>query len=432
MNVISAQPRIQDETPPGYRQTEVGVIPEDWTTACLSAFAIIRRGASPRPIDSPIWYDKNSGVGWVRISDIAYSNGKYLEETRDYLSQKGVSCSRYLAPGSLVMSICATVGIPVITRIPSCIHDGFVAFSGLHGIDQGFLFYVLKSLESAFRCVGQTGSQNNLNTDLVRNRRIALPPPLEQRAIATALSDVDELIVVLDKLIAKKRAIKLGTMQQLLTGKTRLPGFSREWETRKLDDVFRFLNTASNPRSDLSEYGSVRYIHYGDIHTRTACFVDCESESLPLIDPGKVRTVPFLEDGDLVMVDASEDYEGISKSIEVRNATGRNVVAGLHTLLLRGNKAEVTDGFKAYLQFIPALKEGLTRVATGISVYGISKNNVKRIEVCLPDVGEQRAIAEVLSDMDAEIAALERRRDKTKAMKQGMMQVLLTGRKRLI
>ena len=153
------------------------MIPEDWTTACLSTFAYIRRGASPRPINSPIWYDQNSGIGWVRISDIASSDGRYIEKTRDYLSKKGVSCSRYLVSGSLIMSICATVGVPVITKIPTCIHDGFVAFIGLHGIDYLFLFYVLKQLEPSFQAVGQTGSQNNLNTHLVRNRIIAHPPP---------------------------------------------------------------------------------------------------------------------------------------------------------------------------------------------------------------------------------------------------------------
>ena len=132
------------------------------------------------------------------------------------------------------------------------------------------------------------------------------------------------------------------------------------------------------------------------------------------------------------MVDASEDYEGIGKSVEVRNAAGRSVVAGLHTLLLRGNKDELADGFKGFLQFIPAVKKALIKVATGISVYGVSINNVKNIEVHLPHVKEQIAIANVISDMDDEISVLERRRDKTKAIKQGMMQGLLTGRVRLV
>lgn len=230
----------------------------------------------------------------------------------------------------------------------------------------------------------------------------------------------------------KKRDIQQATMQQLLTGKTRLPGFSGEWKVRKFGEIFQFLNTANNSRSDLSENGEIKYIHYGDIHTKWRSFLDCSSDELPLIQRDKVRNVPFLEDGDLVMVDASEDYEGLGISVEVKNATGRKVVAGLHTLLLRGEKEVLADGFKGYLQYIPAVKDLLKKAATGISVYGISKNNVKNISICLPDITEQRAIATILSDMNAEIAALEQKLEKLRALKQGMMQELLTGKTRLI
>ena len=244
--------------------------------------------------------------------------------------------------------------------------------------------------------------------------------------------DVDKLLKAMENLIAKKRDLKQASIQQLLTGKKRLPGFSGEWEVKRLGDIFQFLGTANNSRYDLSDYGKVKYIHYGDIHTRPAYFLDCNRDSLPSIDGNKVKNIPFLEDGDLVMADASEDYEGIGKSFEVRNATGRQVVAGLHTFLLRGNKDSLADGFKGYLQFIPSMKRELIKVATGISVYGISKNNVRNIEVRLPPTKEQTAIAAVLSDMDAEIAAIEARLAKTRDLKQGMMQELLTGRIRLV
>jgi type I restriction enzyme S subunit len=272
----------------------------------------------------------------------------------------------------------------------------------------------------------------SLNTQILRNIDIAFPPTLrEQRAIATALSDMDALITSLDRLIAKKREIKQATMQQLLTGRTRLPGFSGKWEVKKLGEIFQFLNTANNSRSDLSENGEIKYIHYGDIHTKWISFLDCSSDELPLIQRDKVRNVPFLEDGDLVMADASEDYAGIGISIEVKNATSRKVVAGLHTFLLRGDKELLVDGFKGYLQYIPAVKDSLKKAATGISVYGISKNNVRNISIGLPSINEQTAIATILSDMDTEIAALEQKRNKTRALKQGMMQELLTGKTRL-
>ncbi|WP_420795827.1 restriction endonuclease subunit S [Ktedonobacter racemifer] len=221
-------------------------------------------------------------------------------------------------------------------------------------------------------------------------------------------------------------------MQQLLTGKTRLPGFSGEWKTRSLEDIFQFLSTANNSRNDLSGNGDIKYIHYGDIHTKWRSFLDCSSSEIPLISKEKVKNVPFLEEGDLVMADASEDYDGVGISIEIKNVTGHRVVAGLHTFLLRGDKTVLADGFKGYLQYIPDFNNALKKAATGISVYGISKNSIKNISILLPEIPEQQAIANTLSDMDAEIAALEQRREKTRALKQGMMQELLTGKTRLL
>lgn len=285
--------------------------------------------------------------------------------------------------------------------------------------------------QKLFRAFTDIGAKTGMNLLTVRKIRLALPPLPEQHAIAAALSDVDALISALDKLIAKKRDIKQAAMQQLLTGKKRLPGFSGEWKLRTIGEIFQFLNTANNSRSDLSANGEIKYIHYGDIHTKWVSFLDCENDELPLIQKRKLSNVPFLEDGDLVMADASEDYGGIGISVEVKNATGRKVVAGLHTLLLRSNKQVLADGFKGYLQYIPNFKDSLTRIATGISVYGISKKNLRGISIRLPAILEQQAIAAILCDMDAEITALEQKRDKTRALKQGMMQELLTGKIRL-
>lgn len=124
--------------------------------------------------------------------------------------------------------------------------------------------------------------------------KIIFPIPsslAEQQAIAEALSDVDGLIGAVDALIAKKRAIKQGAMQELLTGQRRLPGFVGAWETYKVGDVFQFLNTANNSRSDLSDYGEVKYIHYGDIHTKPVAFLDCANEYLPSISKSKVANI---------------------------------------------------------------------------------------------------------------------------------------------
>ena len=129
-----------DGTPKGYKASELGEIPEDWDTKKMGELARIQRGASPRPIDSPIWFDRTSSVGWLRISDVS-KTVKYLTETTQSLSELGIANSRFVPQGNLVMSICATVGKPIITSVNLCIHDGFVVFNGLSVI-QDHMYYI--------------------------------------------------------------------------------------------------------------------------------------------------------------------------------------------------------------------------------------------------------------------------------------------------
>ena len=420
---------------PSSKCPDVGVIPDEWEVVELKGLADIQRGASPRPIGSPSWYDKNSNVGWVRISDVSASDGKYLKRTDDYFSQKGISRSRYLPSGSLIMSICATVGMPVITKIDACIHDGFVGFTKIQRADQEFLYYKLKQLEPAFKSMGQTGSQANLNSELVRICKVALPHLPEQRAIATTLSDVDIFLAKLDQLIVKKHDFKQAAMQQLLTGKKRLPGFSGEWGRKALDELFTFSGGLSASREQLSEKGYC-YLHYGDIHGSTKTYVDVRSEyqDIPKLDiPIKrVSTASLLEDGDVVFVDASEDDEGASRHVVIVNTEGIPFISGLHTIVAKDKGNDLAHQYRRYCFQTTAVKAQFRYYAVGTKVTGISKTNIAKIVLPVPSLPEQSAIAAVLSDMDAEIAELERNVAKTRLIKQGMMQELLTGKIRIV
>lgn len=192
----------------------------EWGVKPLRDLASIQRGASPRPIDSPIWFDDRSLVGWVRISDVTRSN-IFLKETTQRLSELGIKHSRPVSSGSLIMSICATVGRPVITEIDTCIHDGFVVFDNLKA-SKYFMYYALKLIEADWSRHGQTGSQMNLNTGLIKNTEISVPPDEEQIAIASVLSDMDVELSKLEAECQKAHQLKQGMMQELLTGRTRL------------------------------------------------------------------------------------------------------------------------------------------------------------------------------------------------------------------
>ena len=208
-------------TQTGYKASELGMIPQDWDVVELGSVAEIQRGASPRPIDSPIWFSQSSNVGWLRISDVTKSE-KYLYNTTQNLSEEGIKNSRYIAKDNLIMSICATVGKPIINKKNICVHDGFVVF-GNPKFDIEFMFYVLQEYESKWINQGQTGSQMNLNTDLIKNKIVCLPPLPEQTAIAQLLSDMDAEIEALEGRLKKTQSLKQGMMQALLSGKIRLP-----------------------------------------------------------------------------------------------------------------------------------------------------------------------------------------------------------------
>ena len=191
--------------------------------------------------------------------------------------------------------------------------------------DPTFLFYALRADETRRWIIdnSQSSALTNINQTIADAIPIRLPQTLsEQRAIATALSDVDALLGGLDRLIAKKRDLKQAAMQQLLTGQTRLPGFHGEWEVKTLGDLFNFSGGYSASRSQLSTEGHC-YLHYGDIHGATKTCVDASADyqDIPKFNIPLKRVSPgsLLKDGDVVFVDASEDDEGTSKYVVVVN-----------------------------------------------------------------------------------------------------------------
>lgn len=416
-----------EEVPPGYKRTEVGMIPEDWSVSLLDSIAVRGSGHTPDKKHPEYW---DGSIPWISLADSPKLDNGYIYETTSTITPAGIQNSSAVIhpPETVVLTRDAGVGKSAIMGQAMAVSQHFMAWRCGPNINNHFLYYWLQSKKGEFERIAIGNTIKTIGLPYFKNLKIPLPHIHEQYTIAAALSDVDGLIGALDALIEKKRAIKQAAMQQLLTGKMRLPGFTGKWETKRLGDTITFLPTANNPRADLNDDGGIQYIHYGDVHAQTKPVLDCTVCVLPYIDRGKIGNATYLEDGDLIMVDASEDLEGTGKSVEVQGISGKNVIAGLHTILCRGNPEQWARGFKAYLQFIPAFKLALTRIATGISVYAISKNHIAELELALPPVPEQGAIVSILSDMDAGIAALERRREKAEQIKQGMMQQLLTGR----
>jgi type I restriction enzyme S subunit len=261
--------------------------------------------------------------------------------------------------------------------------------------------------------------------------KLPFPPAAEQSLIAEALSDVDASIAALSRLIAKKRDLQQGAMQRLLTGETRLPGFAAPWQVKRLGDHVTFLKNGVQSRAQLTLDDPVRYLHYGDIHVAAGLRLDLRHAVMPRLPSLAAARLTRLADGDVVFVDASEDLNGVGKSLEILGVDGIEAVAGQHTIAARFDKSVLADGFKCYLQFVPSFTTHLRRLAAGTKVYATNRKHISSAELELPEPDEQIAIARVLADMEAEIAVFQQRLDKTRALKQAMMQALLTGRVRL-
>lgn len=207
--------------------------------------------------------------------------------------------------------------------------------------------------------------------------------------------------------------------------KTEVGIIPNEWTPKTYGELFQFLTTSSFSRDELSEEGDVRCVHYGDIHTKYHQFLDFKTDFNSFIDLDRGKKYPFVKDGDIIMADASEDYSGIGKSVEIKNLGDKLAISGLHTFLLRDKNGDFEDGFKAYIHSMTPVKKSMDRLATGLKVYGVSKANLKTILIPVPPPKEQNAIATALSDVDSLTTNLDKLISKKRAIKQGAMQRLL-------
>ncbi len=418
-----------------YKQTEVGMIPEDWNVSTVGDEFTIQLG---KMLD----VEKNVGIAKPFLGNRAVQWGKIDVSDLGEIKLAPQELQRYrLQRGDLLVCEGGEVGRAAIWTdgLDECYYQ-----KALHRLrpKRGFNVLLMQNLLQRYSASGalqnyvtQT-SIAHLPKDKFETIPIPVPPTeTEQQAIAEALSDADALIESLDQLLAKKRQIKQGAMQELLTGQKRLPGFSGEWVEKAMGELFEFNGGLSASRDQLGTTGHC-YLHYGDIHTSDKTYVDLTTafQELPKLDvPLKqVGSGSLLRDGDVVFVDASEDDEGTSKHVVVANPDNIPFISGLHTIVARSKGSELANLYKRFCFQTRAVKSQFRFYAVGTKVSGVSKSNIGKITVMVPPEDEQTAIATVLSDMDAEIAALEARLTKARLLKQGMMQELLTGRIRLV
>lgn len=207
------------------------------------------------------------------------------------------------------------------------------------------------------------------------------------------------------------------------------------WQTKKIDDVMDFVPTGAHSRNDMTnatdDPSQVFNIHYGDIHTKYSTYVNFDKDIVPVLKENAVRDSMRLQDGDLVVADASEDYDGVGSSVELRNVSDRKVIGGLHTFALRSKNEEFASGFTGLMLKNPATRKRLMQMSVYSKVYGLTKSSIASVDVSYPEKPEQERIVGVLEVWDEYIEKLEQKIALKEQLKKGLMQQLLTGRRRL-
>lgn len=453
------------------KQTEIGLIPDDWEVKSLGEVATIVGGGTPSTLNSAYW---NGDIQWFTPAELSDSK-KYVSKSERTITERGLkeSSAKLLPKGTVLLTTRASIGITAILENPASTNQGFQSLIAKNNCCSEFLYYVIPLIkdEMLSRASGSTFAE--ISAKKLSTITFQLPPLPEQQRIAKALSDVDALISTTEKLIQKKKNIKQGAMQNLLTGKKRLPGFGNkqtdlfvpngthtkevkdvspeqirlsakmkqtelgeipeDWEVKSLGEIFEFRPNNTFTRDCLNDSkGEYQNVHYGDVLIKYPSILDCSKESIPFINEGiNVKFSKYgIVEGDIIIADTAED-ETVGKVVEVFNLGEKKIVSGLHTFLCR----KITDDFApkwlGYFMNQAIFHNQLLPFITGTKVSAISRTAIQNVKVLIPSKEEQTAIANVLSSMDKEIETLNTKLEKYINLKTAMMQQLLTGKIRL-
>ncbi|VXC35274.1 restriction endonuclease subunit S [Pseudomonas sp. 8O] len=383
------------EVRPGYKQTEIGVIPEEWEVVALGSLTttVASGKSSSGAVHGTYPVHGSTGV-------IGYTEQPEYEGDSILAARVGANAGKL----NLVSGKYGVTDNTIILRLR-------------RGYSLPFFWRLLetKRLNSLVFGSGQpliTGSQ-------LKALLFSVPPLPEQRTIATALSDMDAVLGALERLIAKKRDLKQAAMQQLLTGQTRLPGFSGEWEETTLGAIGECVIGLTYRPDNVVEYGLLvlrsSNIQGGRLAYESNVYVDLEVNDRLMTRPG-----------DILVCVRNGSRTLIGKSAVIDECAAGTTFGAFMTVYRTTHWRFISHAFQS-----ESIQRQI-RDNIGATINQITNKDMKALRLKLPSACEQIAIATVLSDMDAELVALEQLLAKTRALKQGMMQELLTGRTRLV
>ena len=393
----------------------------DWEQRKLGDLAEIVRGASPRPISDPKWFDNDSSVGWLRIADVTAQDGRirYLEQK---ISELGQEKTRVIKTPHLLLSIAATVGKPVINYVPTGVHDGFLIFLNPK-FNILYTFWWLEMFQEKWNKYGQPGSQVNLNSDLVKNQVINIPNEKEQEKISSFLESLDKIITLHQRKLDKLQATKKALLQEMFPEegqdkpKRRFKGFTDAWEQRKLGECMNSFAYGLNAAAKNYD-GMHKYIRITDIDDETHNFIQSNLTS-PDIDFNMDVSDYKLNVGDIVF---ARTGASVGKTYLYNPNDGDLYYAGF---LIRGKVKEDCDAGFIYQNTLTKEYDSFIRITSQRSGQpGVNSKEYATFRLNIPCKDEQEKISKVLNSLDELFTLHQRKLDKLKNLKRAYLNEL--------
>lgn len=403
-----------------FKNTEIGKIPEEWETLYIHQITEISTGATPSTNINEYW--ENGTIRWMSSGEL---NNKIIYDVNGRITQKGYdNTGTHMLPKNCVLIGLAgqgrTRGTAAYNKVELCTNQSIAAILPNSKYESKYLYFYIDSLYDKLRLLSAgDGGRGGLNKQILQNLEITMPPLNEQHRIVSALTSIDNLISSLGKLIEKKKNIKQGAMQQLLTGKTRLKGFSERWVYRKISEIATTSSGGTPSRSIPSYY-------YGDIKW----FTTTELKDNYLYDSVEHITREALNNSSAKMFSANTILMAMyGATIGKLGVLKEPSTSNQACCAIKCN--DIVEIFLFYILLYN--RKSIIEKGCGAGQPNISQAIVNELSFLVPPCEkEQQAIANILSKMDNEITALEAKKAKYEAIKQGMMQQLLTGKIRLI
>jgi len=406
----------------GFKNTEIGIIPEDWETPCIKDFTDLLSGGTPSTRINEYW---GGDIRWMNSGEL---NLKRVYEVEGRITELGLKNSATkLIPSNCVLIGLAgqgkTRGTVALNYTPLCTNQSIASILPNKKVLSEYIYQNLDLRYDELRGLSTgDGGRGGLNLTIIRNLQIPLPPTkAEQTAIATALNDADALITQLEKLIAKKKAMKQGAMQELLSPK-------EGWDWTTVEKLGKPYGGLSGKSKNDFDSGNCPYIPFMNVMSNPII----DNTFFRFVKIGSTENQNKALKGDLFFNGSSETPEELGMcSVLLEDVP--NLYLNSFCFGFRLNKELQNDGlYLAYFFRSSFGRKIFTILAQGATRHNLSKANFNKIEIQIPNPEEQKRISEIIKDMDNEIFEYEKKLEKQKQIKQGMMQSLLTGKIRLI